>query len=94
MCSYALRLTDVSKVMIGRARLRLVDQLAPYDSDRRANGWLESGKDPEALQFVMRVDEGKQRTSTFDVDGHTFIAHCAPFAPQELLRELGLHRTE
>jgi len=49
---------------------------------------VDIDKDPEALRFVMRVNEGKQRTPTFDVDGHTF--HCSPFDPQKLIRELGL----
>ena len=45
----------------------------------------------EALAFVMTVNEGKQRTPTFDVDGHLF--HCSPFNRQRLVRELGLQRT-
>ncbi len=43
---------------------------------------------PEGLEFVMSVNEGKQRTPTFDVAGRTF--HCSPFDPQKLARELGL----
>jgi glutaredoxin len=48
---------------------------------------VDIDKDPAALRFVTRVNEGKQRTPTFDVDGHTF--HCSPFDPQKLIRELG-----
>ena len=43
---------------------------------------------PVALEFVMRVNEGKQRTPTFEADGHTF--HCSHFDPRKLARELGL----
>lgn len=50
---------------------------------------VDIDKNPEALRFVMRVNEEKQRTPTFD--GQTF--HCSRFDPQELVRELGLHRT-
>lgn len=46
---------------------------------------------PEALAFVISVNEGKQRTPTFDVDGHTF--HCSPFDPRKLVRELGFQPT-
>lgn len=42
----------------------------------------------EAMEFVMRVNEGKQRTPTFSVGGRTF--HCSHFDPQKLARELGL----
>ena len=52
---------------------------------------LDIDKNPEALAFVRSVNEGKQRTPTFDVDGHTF--HCSPFDRQKLVRELGLQRT-
>jgi glutaredoxin len=45
-------------------------------------------KNPEGLAFVMRVNEGKRRTPTFDINGHTF--HCSPFDPQKLSRDLGL----
>ncbi|MEO6780469.1 MAG: glutaredoxin family protein [Bradyrhizobium sp.] len=41
-----------------------------------------------ALEFVMRVNEGKQRTPTFEVGGRIF--HCSPFNPAKLIRELGL----
>lgn len=46
---------------------------------------------PVALEFVMSVNEGKQRTPTFEADGHTF--HCSPFDRQKLVREFGLQRT-
>ncbi len=44
--------------------------------------------DPKAREFVMRVNEGKQRTPTFDVGGRTF--HCSQFDARKLARELGL----
>jgi glutaredoxin len=49
---------------------------------------VDIDKNPEALAFVMSVNEGKQRTPTFDVDGHRF--HCSPFDPRKVARELGL----
>ena len=45
-------------------------------------------KSRQALEFVMSVNEGKQRTPTFNVDGRTF--HCSHFDPQKLARELDL----
>ena len=42
----------------------------------------------EALEFVMSVNEGKERTPTFNVEGRVF--HCSHFDPQKLARELGL----
>lgn len=42
----------------------------------------------EALEFVMRANQGKQRTPTFDVDGRLF--HCSQFDPRTLIRELDL----
>lgn len=44
-------------------------------------------QNPEALQFVVNVNQGKRRTPTFDVDGRTF--HCSQFDPQRLAQELG-----
>jgi glutaredoxin len=52
---------------------------------------VDVDENPEALAFVMSVNQGKQRTPTFDVDGHTF--HCSPFDPRKLVREIGLQRS-
>lgn len=49
---------------------------------------IDIGKNREALEFVMRVNKGKRRTPTFNVDGRTF--HCSQFDPRKLARELGL----
>ena len=49
---------------------------------------IDIQKSPEALESVMKVNEGKRRTPTFDVDGRTF--HCSQFDPRKLARELGL----
>lgn len=49
---------------------------------------VDIDKSREALEFVMSVNEGKQRTPTFNVDGRTF--HCSPVDPRKLARELGL----
>ena len=52
---------------------------------------VDIDQNSEALAFVVTVNEGKQRTPTFDVDGHTF--QCSPFDSRKLVRELGLQRT-
>ena len=53
---------------------------------------VDIDQNSEAMAFVMAANEGKQRTPTFDVDGHTF--HCSHFDPRKLVRELalGTHR--
>jgi len=45
-------------------------------------------QDPEAERFVLRVNHGKARVPTFEVNGRTF--HCSPYDPDKLARELGL----
>lgn len=49
---------------------------------------VDIDRNPEALAFVMSVNEGKRRTPTFNADGRTF--HCSEFDPRKLARELGL----
>ncbi|HLJ87437.1 MAG TPA: glutaredoxin family protein [Candidatus Angelobacter sp.] len=49
---------------------------------------VDIGKNREALEFVMSVNEGKQRTPTFNMDGRAF--HCSQFEPRKLARELDL----
>lgn len=49
---------------------------------------IDIEKDPTACEFVMSVNEGKQRTPTFEIDGRTF--HCSPFDACKLARELKL----
>ena len=49
---------------------------------------IDIEQNPQACEFVKRVNEGKQRTPTFEADGRTF--HCSPFDAQKLSRELGL----
>ncbi len=45
-------------------------------------------ENPQALRFVMSVNEGKQRTPTFEVDGRIF--HCYPYDERKLAYNLGL----
>jgi glutaredoxin len=66
------------------ARDFLREQGVPFEE-------VDIDKNPETLAFVMVVNDGKQRTPTFNVDGHTF--HCSPFDPRKLVRELRLERT-
>lgn len=51
---------------------------------------IDIEKDAQAREFVMRVNEGKQRTPTLEVDGRVF--HLSPFDEQKLRRELGLKK--
>jgi glutaredoxin len=44
-------------------------------------------ENPQALRFVMSVNEGKQRTPTFEVDGRIF--HCSPYDERRLAYNLG-----
>ncbi len=43
---------------------------------------------PDALEFVVRVNQGKRRVPTFAINGRAF--HCSPYDPAKLERELGL----
>ncbi len=80
-----------------RQRLRIYTRSWCEDSDQ-AKEFLKQHrilfeeidleKNPEAVVFVKKVNEGKQRTPTFEVDGRTF--HCSPFDAAKLKRELGL----
>ena len=80
-----------------RKRVRMYTRVGCEDSSAARDFLREHGvpfeevnidRNPEALAFVMNVNEGKQRTPTFEVDGHTF--HCSPFDPHKFVRELGL----
>jgi len=42
---------------------------------------------PEAAEFVQRVNSGKRKVPTFELDGRVF--HCSPYDAQKLARELG-----
>jgi mycoredoxin len=42
----------------------------------------------EAAEFVIRVNEGKRKVPTFEVDGRTF--NLSPFDAKRLRMELGL----
>jgi mycoredoxin len=41
-----------------------------------------------AEEFVMRVNRGRCRVPTFEINGRTF--HCSPYDPNKLTRELRL----
>ncbi len=43
---------------------------------------------PAVLEFVLRVNSGRRRVPTFELEGRTFI--CSPFDPSLLRRELGV----
>lgn len=49
---------------------------------------IDIEKDPQAAQFVMNANGGKQRTPTIEVDGHIF--HASNFDSQKFAREFGL----
>ena len=64
-----------------RARLLLKEKQIAYEE-------LDINADPEAAKFVMRVNDGKQKVPTFDVEGRVFSS--SPFNPDQLSAELGL----
>ncbi len=43
---------------------------------------------PDAVEFVMRVNSGKRKVPTFELEGRNFS--CSPFDPSLLRRELGM----
>jgi mycoredoxin len=45
-------------------------------------------EDPEAAALVMRVNNGKQRVPTMEVEGRYFA--CSPFNAQQLATELNV----
>ena len=45
-------------------------------------------KVPQAAGFIMRVNGGKRRVTTFEIEGRTF--NCSPFDPSRLKHELGI----
>ena len=82
---------------MGRKRIRMYTRSGCEDSDA-ARKFLKQNKIPfeeidieqnkKALQFVESINDGKQRTPTFEVGGRTF--HCSHFDSQKLARELAL----
>ncbi len=51
---------------------------------------IDIERNPQACEFVMRTNEGQQRTPTLEAEGRTF--HCSPFDAQKLIRELRLKK--
>ena len=49
---------------------------------------IDIERQPEAVRFVEKANDGKRRTPTFEVAGRTF--HCSPFSAEKLNAELGL----
>ncbi len=45
-------------------------------------------EEPEAEEFVLRVNDGRRRVPTFEVGGRYFA--CSPFDPYQLSEELGV----
>lgn len=43
-------------------------------------------ENPEAIELVMRVNDGRRKIPTFEVDGRYFA--CSPFNPEQLAEEL------
>lgn len=43
---------------------------------------------PGAVEFVMRVNNGRRSVPTFDVDGRNF--NCSPYSEDKLRQNLGL----
>ncbi|HVA00834.1 MAG TPA: glutaredoxin family protein [Terriglobia bacterium] len=51
---------------------------------------IDIERSPQACEFVLRTNEGKERTPTLEADGRDF--HCSPFDEQKLIRELHLEK--
>lgn len=45
-------------------------------------------KTPDAEQLVLRVNNGKRKVPTLEVEGHYFA--CSPFDPYQLASELNI----
>jgi mycoredoxin len=45
-------------------------------------------EDPDAEDLILRVNNGRRKIPTFDVDGRYFA--CSPFDPYQLSRELNV----
>ncbi len=45
-------------------------------------------EEPEAEEFVLRVNDGRRRVPTFEVGARYFA--CSPFDPYQLSEELGV----
>lgn len=43
---------------------------------------------PPVLEFILRLNSGRRRVPTFELEGRTF--RCTPFDPSLLRRELGV----
>ena len=41
---------------------------------------------PEAVDLVMRVNDGRRKVPTFEIDGRYFS--CSPFNPEQLAEDL------
>ena len=61
------------------AKAYLDEQGIPYQE-------IDIDGDPKAKEFVKSVNEGKERTPTFDIEGRTF--HTSPYDKRKLEREL------
>ena len=45
-------------------------------------------EEPKAAEFIMRVNGGRRRVPTLELDGRTF--NCSPYDSSLLKRELGI----
>ncbi len=48
---------------------------------------IDIDRDAKAKEFVKSVNEGKERTPTFEIEGRTF--HTSPYSKEKLEKELG-----
>jgi glutaredoxin len=49
---------------------------------------IDIENDPEAAALVIRVNDGRRRIPTMEIDGHYFA--CSPFNAQQLATELNV----
>jgi len=45
-------------------------------------------EDPDAEELILRINEGRRKVPTIEVDGRYFA--CSPFDPEQLASELNL----
>ena len=64
-----------------RARQFLRERQLPFEE-------IDIELHPEGEEFVKRVNSGRRKVPTFDVDGRVFP--CSPYDAKQLARDLGL----
>jgi len=64
-----------------RAKQFLRERGIPYEE-------INVDEDPDAEELILRINEGRRKVPTIEVDGRYFA--CSPFDPEQLASELNL----